>query len=129
MSLPQLHNNNIEEFLDKEDIVKETIEQIKSDFEKFGLEIIFLGKLDNVYQELLQKVKAQVEVLLSGSSDQMYAMLYRIDISDSSILKAAQELPQYSHVEVIAHQIIFRDLQKVLTRRYFRQESQNKAIE
>lgn len=129
MSLPKVQHNNLNEYLNREDIVRETVDQIRRDFEVFNLEITFSGRLDNVYQELLPQVKAFLEELLAGSTDQVYSLLYRIDVSDHSIIQASQELPQYTHVEVIAHQIIFRDLQKVLTRRYFRQESQHRAIE
>lgn len=129
MDLPQIQNNKLEEFLNREDIVRETIAQIIRDFEMFGLDITFSGQLNNVYKEMHAKVKAKVEELLAGNSGQMYALLYRIDITDISIIKAAQELPQYNHVGVIAHQIIVRDLQKVLTRRYFKQEVQNKKLE
>jgi hypothetical protein len=129
MSLLKIQHNNINDFFNREDIVRETVAQIKRDFEQFGLEITYSGTTDNVYQELLQQVTSQVAVLLLGSSDQIYALLYRIDISDKSIVNASLQLPHYTHVEVISHQIIFRDLQKVLTRRYFKQESINKRIE
>ncbi|MFA9392586.1 MAG: hypothetical protein ACERKD_22445 [Prolixibacteraceae bacterium] len=124
MNLPQVQNNTLQDFLNGEDIVRETAEQIRKDFEVFGLEITFSGKMDNVYLELHEQVKVQVEYLLAGSSDRLYALLYRIDISDKAMVKASLELPHYSHVEVIAHQIILRDLQKVLTRRYFKKEAQ-----
>lgn len=129
MNLPKIQHTNVKDFLNKEDIVRETVEQIIKDFENFGLEINFSGNLDNVYQELHGQVAAMIEVLSTGSSERLYSLLYRIDISDQSIIQAAQEFPGYNHVEVIAHQIIFRDLQKVLTRRYFRQEYQGKSIE
>ncbi|MDA3929095.1 MAG: hypothetical protein PF541_09055 [Prolixibacteraceae bacterium] len=129
MSLPQIQHTNINEYLNREDIVRETIDQIRRDFDVFGMEITFSGKLDNVYHEMHPQVKALLDQLLAGNSEQLYTLLYRIDISDQSIINAAQELSQYNHVEVIAHQIILRDLQKVLTRRYFKEESQNKKIE
>lgn len=129
MSFPQVQHASINEYLKREDLVRETVDQIRRDFDAYDMEITFSGSLDNVYNEMHAQVKVLLEQLLAGSSQQLYALLYRIDISDQSIINAAQELPHYNHVEVIAHQIILRDLQKVLTRRYFKQEAQNKRIE
>jgi hypothetical protein len=50
----------------------------------------------------------------------LLSALYQVDITDREIYKAEQELPHYSHVEIIAHQVIVRDLKKVLLRRYFK---------
>lgn len=129
MNLPQVQHTNVSNFLNNEEVVKETIDQIKRDFEQFNLELKTPANLSNVYQDLLHEVAALITDLLARESSQLYALLYRIDISDQSMVKASLALPDYSHIEVIAHQIIFRDLQKVLTRRYFRQESSNKIID
>ncbi|NJK98457.1 MAG: hypothetical protein HC905_29225 [Bacteroidales bacterium] len=66
----------------------------------------------------------QIETLLDRDFSRLLAVLYQVDISDKEIAKTAQELPEYSHVEVIAHQIIVRDLKKVLTRHYFKAKDQ-----
>ena len=41
------------------------------------------------------------------------------------IARAERELPHYNHVEIVAHQVIARDLKKVLLRRYFKSKDSN----
>jgi hypothetical protein len=120
MALPQLDNRNLISYLNRDDIVFETAQQIMKDFGMFGIEITFSGDIDNAYHELHLQLVRHVEHLLSHNSDKLYSVLYQVDISDRGFARTAIDFPQYNHVEVIAHQIIFRDLQKVLTRRYFK---------
>ncbi len=120
MNLPQVSNINVSEFLDKEEIVRETAEQIVKDFGMFGVEITFSGNTVNAYKELHRQLIDQVTLLLERNYDLLLSVLYQIDITDKEIARAEQELPEYNHIEVLAHQIIVRDLKKVLLRRYFK---------
>lgn len=129
MNLPQIQHTNINDFLKQDEVVKETLDQIRRDFEQFGYDIILPSNLNNVYSLLLKQVTFTIEQMLLGESSQVYALLYRVDVSDHSIIQASQALPHYTHAELIAHQIIFRDLQKVLTRRYFKNEYRNTPLE
>jgi len=123
MHLPEIHRNNINEFLNKEDIILETIKQIMKDFGMFGLEITFSGNIEKAYSEIHKQLTIQVEHLFNENISKLYAILYQVDISNKTIEKAQDNMPDFTLIEVVAHQIIIRDLQKVLTRRYF---SQNK---
>ena len=120
MSLPQVSNKNVSGYLDKEEIVQETAKQIMKDFGMFGVEITFSGDTGNAYQELHQQLIDQVTLLLERNYDLLLSVLYQIDITDKEIAKAERELPEYNHIEILAHQIIVRDLKKVLLRRYFK---------
>lgn len=124
MNLPDLQNNNIKSYLDKQEIVLETAQQIMKDFGMFGVEITFSGDTEHAYNELLDQLVLQVEKLLSNNSELLMSVLYQVDISDREIAKTAKELPHYNQIEVIAHQIIFRDLKKVLFRRYYKNTRQ-----
>ena len=120
MNLPDLHNNNIQSYLDKAEIILETAQQIMKDFGMFGVEITFSGNTEQAYYELHEQLTFQVEKLLANNAELLKSVLYKVDISDREIAKAANELPHYNHIEIIAHQIIFRDLKKVLFRRYYK---------
>jgi hypothetical protein len=120
MNLPKLDNRNLNNYLDREEIVQETAEQIMKDFGMFGIEITFSGNISNAYSELHTQLTHQIEYMLAYNSDKLYSVLYQVDISDRGMARTAIDLPHYNHIQVIAHQIIFRDLQKVLTRRYFK---------
>ena len=120
MNLPKVQHDNIDSFFNKEEIVLETIEQIMKDFIMFGLEITFSGDLSNAYNEIQEQLVQKIEYLYNTNVTKLYAILYQIDISNKDIEKAHDNLSHLSLLEVVSHQIITRDLQKVLTRRYFK---------
>lgn len=120
MSLPNLQHSNIRSFLDKAEIVQETASQIMKDFGMFGIAIHFSGNTENAYQELHEQLINQISVNLERNYGRLMAVLYQVDITEREIEKAARDLPHYNDLEVLAHQIIFRELKKVLFRRYFK---------
>jgi hypothetical protein len=122
MNLPQVTNNNVSGFLNHAEIVQETAEQIMKDFGMFGVEITFSGDTNNAYNELHRQLIDQISLLLERNYDLLLSVLYQVDITDREITKATRELPHYNQVEIIAHQVIVRDLKKVLLRRYFRNQ-------
>lgn len=123
MNLPDLQNNNIASFLDKEDIVRETADQIIKDFSMFGIEITFSGNTENAYHELHEQLINQISLSLERDYSRLMAALYQVDITEHEIAKAEIDLPHYNQLEVLAHQVIFRDLKKVLFRRYYKANS------
>lgn len=120
MNLPDLHFSTTPQFLDGEQIILETIQQIMKDFGMFGLDIEFSGNVSNAYHEMHQQLTNAVDVLIVRNAERLYAILYQVDISNKDLEKTHHEAPEFSIVEVIAHQIIERELKKVLTRRYFK---------
>ncbi len=125
MGIPQINNNNIATFLDREEIVRETAEQIMKDFGMFGVEIRFSGNTDKAYEELHNQLADQIAGLISTNYDLLLSILYQVDISDKDLNRTHNELPNYTHVEVVAHEVIVRDLKKVLLRRYFKMKDNN----
>ena len=123
MTLPQLNNNNVSGYLDKAEIVQETAAQIMKDFGMFGIEITFSGNTVDAYNELHEQLIVQITELVERNYDLLLSVLYQVDITEREMAQAAKELPGYSHVELIAHQIIVRDLKKVLFREYFKSKS------
>lgn len=120
MNLPQVNNNNVAGLLNKDEIVRETAQQIMKDFGMFGVEITFSGDVSQAYDELHLQLVVQISLLLERNYDLLLSVLYQVDITDREIEKSTRELPQYNQVEIIAHQVIVRDLKKVLLRRYFK---------
>ncbi|WP_423129796.1 hypothetical protein [Gaoshiqia sp. Z1-71] len=120
MSLPDIRSNNLETYLDREEIVLDTIAQIMKDFGLFGVEIHFSGDLEQAYPEMHRQLVGEIDRLLIDHSELLMSILYQVDISDRDLVRTQLDFPRYNQVEVIAHQIIFRDLKKVLFRRYFK---------
>jgi hypothetical protein len=126
MNLPEINHNNVSAHLNRAEIVRKTAEQIMKDFGMFGVEITFSGNTENAYQELHEQLINQISVLVERNYDLLLSVLYQVDITDKEIYRAQQELPDYTPVEIIAHQVIVRDLKKVLLRQYFKQQDAEK---
>ena len=122
LGLPQVSNSNVSGLFTEAEIVQETAEQIMKDFGMFGVEITFSGDTNNAYNELHQQLIGQISLLLERNYELLLSVLYQVDITDREIDRATRELPHYNQVEIIAHQVIVRDLKKVLLRRYFRSQ-------
>ncbi|MEI8113061.1 MAG: hypothetical protein WCI54_05500 [Bacteroidia bacterium] len=124
MELPDIQNTNLASFLNKAEIVQDTAAQIMKDFGMFGIEITFSGHTETAYQELHEQLINQISVYLDRDYSRLMAVLYQVDITEHEIAKAHRELPHYTDLEVLAHQVIFRDLKKVLFRRYYKSQSE-----
>ncbi|GET22329.1 hypothetical protein [Prolixibacter denitrificans] len=122
MNLPDIRNDNVAWFLDSAAVVQETAEQIMKDFAMFGITITFSGNTDQAYRELHEQLVDQIRHLLANDYQRLLSVLYQVDITQREITQAGLDLPDYNEMEVLAHQIIVRDLKKVLTRRYFKSQ-------
>ena len=129
MDLPVISNTNVAHHLSQAEIVRQTAEQIMKDFGMFGVEITFSGNTETAYNELHTQLIDQITLLVERNYDLLLSVLYQVDITDREIYKAQQELPEYSHIEIIAHQVIVRDLKKVLLRRYFKMKDAGKGFQ
>ena len=129
INFPQVTNNNVSNLLDREEIVKQTAEQIMKDFGMFGVVINFSGDTSQAYDELHQQLIEQISLLVERNYELLLSVLYQVDITQKEITKAEQDLPHYSHIEIIAHQVIVRDLKKVLIRRYFKSQNSSSDLE
>lgn len=125
MTFPQITNKNIAGHFNRAEIVQETANQIMKDFGMFGVEITFSGDTGHAYDELHRQLVVQIAQLLERNYDLLLSVLYQVDITDREIEQTERELPHYNHVEIIAHQVIARDLKKVLLRRYFKSKENN----
>lgn len=123
MNFPDVQNSNLATFLNRADIIQETADQIMKDFGMFGIEINFSGDIENAYNELHEQLINQISVYLDKDYGLLMSVLYQVDITEYEIAKATRELPHYNDLEVLAHQVIFRDLKKVLFRRYYKAQT------
>lgn len=135
MNLPEITPQNIAKLLNKENIINETIAQIQKDFGMYNINIQFDGNTDTAYQQLMDGLTLEVKQLLANDKSKLQSILYRIDLSEMAIKKALQHTLANNNQtpisnsntnnfenqqQLISHEIIVRELKKVLTRNYFK---------
>lgn len=129
MGFPKLTRTALVEASRRNELIIETGKQIQKDFGEFGFQINFSEQADLFYEELFHQMKFYVADLLSNNMQQFMHFLYRIDVSEQQIALYQQEMPDSNYDEVITELIIHRELKKVITRDYFRQQTKQNQNE
>jgi hypothetical protein len=111
---------DIEPFKNEHEVIRLTINQIKKDFGMFGLDVDFPIDMDMVYHDLFRELDYHISGLLTGNVQKLSALLYQIDLNEKTILKAWEDHPEFTHAQVIAELVIYRELKKVLFRNYYK---------
>lgn len=113
-------HQNLEQYQSNIEIVHATARQISKDFAMFGMEITFSGNTSLAYIELMDQLTDHLQKLLQLDQEKLFALMYQIDINQRSVSEClvSHENPARS----IADLIIRREMMKVLTVRYFRQQ-------
>ncbi len=125
MSFPVLTRDALQKASRKNDLIIETGYQIQKDFGEFGLEVKFSGNASSFYEELFDQMKDHVEQLMAESMERFMHFLYRIDISQHNIAQYEKEMEEDDIHVVLTELIIHRELKKVITRDYFRQQTKD----
>lgn len=115
----KLSPQDVQAYLDTDELVRETVQQIMKDFDTFNLEITFSGDIQMAYSEIHGQLAHHLDHLLDHSYNRLIALLYRIDLSESDIKLGVLHLPNYNFSQAMAHLIIERELRKVLSRKFF----------
>lgn len=121
MEFPAIENKKIATYFNKVEIIQATANQIMKDMAMFGIEIKYTGNMATAYKELHDQLTRQIDILIDNSYSKLISILYRIDVSEKDLAQAKVDMEGYKHGEIIAHQIIVRELKKVLTRMYYKQ--------
>lgn len=107
-------------YFDMEEIIRQTIEQIKKDFDSFGLEIQLPKSNENVYQTIFNQIEPFILKLIKDNYQKLLQVLYRIDVSEKSISESVNNSTAAELSSVITKHIILRELQKVVVRNYYK---------
>lgn len=113
-------HQNLEQYHSNTEIVHATARQISKDFAMFGMEISFSGNTSLAYIELMDQLTGHLHKLLQYDHEKLFALMYQIDISQVSISECLRSHSNPAHS--IADLIIRREMMKVLTVRYFKQQ-------
>ena len=98
------------------ELINETANQIIKDFSLFGAEITLSGNAANTYDELFDQINPFIAKLIDSNYQKLLEVLYRIDVSETQVAGAVKEK---KIAEAITKLIIRRELQKVVTRKFF----------
>lgn len=112
---------DIEPFKAQEMVIRQTVAQIKKDFNMFGMDVEFPLDFRMVYDDLVKYVNENIDILLFRNLQKLSSLLYQIDISESEILKAWEDHPEYTKSQVITELVIYRELKKVIFRNYYKE--------
>jgi hypothetical protein len=117
-------DSELKKYRDNETIIRDTALQVIKDFALFGFQIEFPSDIKYAYDELYIQLEQQIFVLLERNNMKLLSLLYQIDIPEKTIQRKALENPQKLLSELVTELILERELKKVLTRLYFKQQGQ-----
>lgn len=114
-----MNADEVEKYRHDLEIIRLTAEQIKKDFNVFGYEINFSGNELTAYDELKKQVAPLLFELFQKNKTVFQSLLYRIDISEKEFRLLLNDPTKKDFADQLADQIIRREFQKVLTRKFF----------
>jgi hypothetical protein len=128
MSLPSISEDDLRQASKREDLIRETAEQIIKDFAEFDLLISFSGNVHDFYHELFVQMQQHVAYLLIEKTEKFLNLLYRIDVDISDIESYQMQVPEIPFDSLVTELIIYRELKKVLMRDFFRRTRNNSPL-
>ncbi len=120
MTIRPITPEDIEHSKNDQEIVRLTTLQIIKDFEQFGIPIEFPDDINFGYQDLSVQLENHIAYLVDNNMQRLYALLYRIDISDSMIRKKQRIRFDLTMADIITELVLERELKKVMFREYFK---------
>lgn len=120
MSLPILFEFKPSDLSTHKDLLENLIIQINKDLNMFGITINTNVDVASAYVTILKEIANGIADLLNSDPNKIFAILYRVDISEKDLLLAGSDLINYSQPEIVAHSIIKREFKKVLLRKYYK---------
>ena len=114
----RITDEELQRYRNNKDLIEATIKQINKDFEAAGFDIPLELNLD--YTTLKERLSKAINYLLNTFHHRFISMLYRIDIPDHIILFALDPAEKEPAEQRLADIIIERELLKVLTRNYYK---------
>jgi predicted transcriptional regulator len=116
---PMQSNTEIIPYLNESEYLQETIAQLEKDLSAFGISIHFSVVTNNIYEQLLTEISNALTPFLGTKTSSLYSILYRIDIPEKMVTETKKHFPEYSLGKQLAHCILVRELQKVISRKHF----------
>jgi protein-arginine kinase len=97
--------------------------QLAKDFEQSNFPADFVEALPPDYQQIVERIKSELQHHEKKSDFNLMHLLYRIDISEAQLNRYLLHNKDETYFHVLAELIIKRVLQKVVIKRYYRQDT------
>lgn len=117
--LPKLTHDSLKPWFDKPALINDCVAQVQKDLAMYGIHLFYSGTHTDAYAELFAQLQPQIEKLLQ-SNTKLMEILYRVDVSEKALKDLDPTHEPLSHA--ITRLILWRELQKVVTRFLLRSE-------
>lgn len=117
MEIPQLTETELAPYLNQQELIELTAQQLIKDFDLYGEKITFSGNSDMAYAELFKQIKPIITEAINKNFEKLLQLLYLIDVSEKRVRQSITENPDSA--SAITRLIIYRELQKVIIRKNF----------
>ena len=121
-NIPSLSHDALTPWFDKIALIHDCVAQVQKDLGNYGISLVYSGVAQIAYEELFAQLQPQISTLLH-SSTKLMEILYRVDVNESQLEKVAKSGEDLSFA--ITRLILWRELQKVVTRFLLRAENQS----
>jgi hypothetical protein len=114
MNLPKLNKEDISQWINKKELMIKAVEQLKKDLSPYGDSISFDVNNRGSFEFLLDQLE---DILIKIPASGLQSVFYRVDVKEKYVEKAREDGDGYQRT--LARLIIWRELQKVITRLMF----------
>ena len=121
-NLPDLNNQ-----LSSKELFDAFKKQLVKDFDQSNFPSDFVEALEPDYSSMHEKIAFELQRNEKRSDFNLMNLLYRIDISEAQLKKYLSGDKDGNHFNVIAELIIKRVLQKVVIKRYYKDNEQSSS--
>ncbi len=118
--IPQLIDLEILPWFNKLAMAEDCVKQVQKDLVSYGIQLTYSGNVHSAYIELFNQLEPQLNQLLKNGSHTIQEILYRVDVNQSAVNKA--KLSDEPLSEALSRLILWRELQKVVTRFLIKQK-------
>lgn len=114
---------NLEAYNQRKEMIRLTIDQIRKDFQWYDEDLNIEQNESSIVDQLRQKVMTLVNRMLELDTYRFFQLMYVVDIPESEVKRCLLNKKDVKGIEELVDLIIKRELQKVLIREHFKQQS------
>jgi len=111
--------SNLTVYYDKEEYILLTAAQTQKDLSQFNMDFIITSDKIINYRTLLKTLEPIIRELIESNREKLVQLIYRIDVAENKISEALNLGNSADSINQICHEILQRELKKVLIRKYY----------